>query len=626
MLARTALHPGQPVSTDELAAALWPDGPGTHWQGALRGVVAKVRAFLGALDGPGALEGATATLEGLGGSYAFRSADALVVDVHRASHLTERAHEHLSLGRADRAGEAATEAAGLLDATLLPGVAAEWVDVHRTHIGELRCRALRLAAAASSSLGHHDDAVVAATAAIERDPYDERAHRALLAAHLAAGNRAAGLRAHLRCRRLLVEELGVVPDDRTEALYLELLGAPERGDDVRTVGRPIAGDEHFVGRQHELDVIQALWARCRTDGPHTGGRHTVALHGDAGVGKTQTALQAARLARPENLLYGRCERGAAAPFGPFLDAIGLHLEGLDDADLRVRVSGLEAGVARILPSIADRVCGSADLAGREGSSPSTLATVSALLSRITRTPTVMIIEDVHWADGPTHRMARHLLHELDGHPILVITTYRDEVAPSPEMSRTVAELHHLGRYETMRIPGLSEDDVAALLRTGARAPVTDRDVALIHERTGGNPFFVHQFVAASIESHGDFDPRGLPRTVRELVRYRTTELSRPVQAALTIAALLGPQIPEDVLERTCRSAGIPIEAVDELFERRLLEDHDDEHVRFVHPVVGDAVDDQLSHLRRLRIQRLVSEATAGDDRSRSVRAPFLSSP
>jgi DNA-binding SARP family transcriptional activator len=218
LLTYTALHHDCPIPVDELASVVWPDGPGVHWRGALRGLVTKVRVFL-----------ATAGREdigllGLGGSYSFSCADATAVDVFAAEALEHAAREHLLAGAFVVAAAEASDAARILRRPLLPGVDQLWVEPFRAHLSISRGRAHRTASEALSALGRHEGAVAEAEAAVDTDAYDEASLRALLAALLAGGNRSSGLRVYERFRRLVEEELGIDPDERTQALYLRLLG------------------------------------------------------------------------------------------------------------------------------------------------------------------------------------------------------------------------------------------------------------------------------------------------------------------------------------------------------------------------------------------------------------------
>ena len=218
ILAYAALRKGNPVTVDELAEALWPRERGRSWEGALRGIISKVRAFLGFI------EGHRARLDSVGHAYRLASSSPMVVDIWAAPEELAIAESSIEAGRFVRSAPAARKAAVLLDAPLLPGVEGDWLDAGRRQIALQRLRALRIWARAESELGHHDAAVCAASFAIEADSLDETSHRTLMLAHRAAGNRGSALRAYQECRRCLETTLGVSPCAETERVYLDLLG------------------------------------------------------------------------------------------------------------------------------------------------------------------------------------------------------------------------------------------------------------------------------------------------------------------------------------------------------------------------------------------------------------------
>jgi DNA-binding SARP family transcriptional activator len=218
ILAYLALRAGHPATAAELAEVLWPRVRSPHWEGAVRGVIAKVRIFLHEL-GPCA-----PTLDNVGHIYRFVCDDRISIDVWQAEHDLAQAVSYMAAERSSDAAAAASRAAAALADTLLPGHDGEWLDRWRSKLDAMRCRALRLASCANTDCGNHDEAIQLARTAVSLDLYDESSHRALMSAHLAASNRAAGLRAYAYCRQVLADDLGVSPSVETEALYLRLLG------------------------------------------------------------------------------------------------------------------------------------------------------------------------------------------------------------------------------------------------------------------------------------------------------------------------------------------------------------------------------------------------------------------
>ncbi len=214
LLVRTALDAGHPIPADVLALVLWPTAT-RHSEGALRGVVAKVRSFLAS----------DASLENTGHCYRFLPGPASV-DVDDAAEALSDAEAATAEHRWADAAAAADAAIALLHDPLLPGVDAEWLDPWRSRLERHGGRARRAGALAHSALGHHDAARDLAEAAVEPDPFDEASHRTLMGVLLAGGNRSEAVRAYGRLRTLLADELGVGPDAETRAMYEQAVRDP----------------------------------------------------------------------------------------------------------------------------------------------------------------------------------------------------------------------------------------------------------------------------------------------------------------------------------------------------------------------------------------------------------------
>jgi len=114
-------------------------------------------------------------------------------------------------------------------AELLPGWEDEWLVVERERFHELRLHALEGACAALIEAGDYSDAVQAALAAIDGEPYRESAQRLLITAYLHEGNAAAGLRAYDHYRKLIADEMGIVPSEAMERLLAGVRRLPGAG-------------------------------------------------------------------------------------------------------------------------------------------------------------------------------------------------------------------------------------------------------------------------------------------------------------------------------------------------------------------------------------------------------------
>ena len=611
---------------------LWPHGPGRHWEGALRGVISKVRVFL-ALLGPGA-----PAIENVGRTYRFarREGAGVAIDVEEAARLVTEAESLLVAGRSTEADQAAGRAVSLLSAPLLEGegeengeggdggadaVGRSWLARQRAELRVLRHRAERVASSTASSAGRHDSAVALARAALSDDPCDEESQRALMRAHVAAGDRNAALAAYGACRRTLADELGVASSPETEALYLQILadGTPP----TSRAGLAMMTERPFVGRGHELEVLGRAWEQAIA-----GRRQIVLVHGEPGVGKTRVALEAAKRFVPPRLLYGRASAEEALPFEAFAEALTRHVDLLDDDDLAALVEPFDRALSRVVPAIGARrgrsLVGTRSGVPLEGDDrPRTFEAVRTVLARIAVAPTILVLDDLHWADASTLLLLRHLLRTLDHARLLVIVTYRDDGDPSGPWSEAVTELHRLDGCHTLPIEGLAAEEVVELLRASRIDRADELGSALV-ERTGGNPFYLTQVLSAATEDPGPFDPFRVPETVSNLVRHRVATLSSEARSVLAVGAVLGTGMSADTLERAVLVAGGQVEAIDELLERHLLLELEAGRYSFAHAIARDAVYGQLSRTRRRRLHLdaalAVAQTGRGDPESAAAEA------
>ncbi|HTJ75476.1 MAG TPA: tetratricopeptide repeat protein [Acidimicrobiales bacterium] len=244
----------RPVPRDELADVLWGEELPPTWTSALRGALSRVRRALGDAG----------VLRSEARCYQLRLPSDVEVDVEEVAAVVAAGTGPLA------------RVADLASRRFLPGAGGAWVEGRQRELDTLRVRALELLAEACSATGDHRAAVAAAGEAVALAPLQESAHRRLMAAHEAGGDRAAALRAYEACRRVLAEELGVGPSPATDALYVRLL----RDEPVTNL--PVDRTS-FVGREAELDELRRLVESSRL----------VTLTGPGGVGKSRLAVRVA---------------------------------------------------------------------------------------------------------------------------------------------------------------------------------------------------------------------------------------------------------------------------------------------------------------------------------------------
>jgi DNA-binding CsgD family transcriptional regulator len=343
-------------------------------------------------------------------------------------------------------------------------------------------------------------------------------------------------------------------------------------------------DVPTVGRAHELAQLRAALVTAAA-----GGGCLVLVSGEPGIGKTRLVSAVADIAGeydvPVASGYAVDDPGMP-PLWPWrrlgraVPALAAVLAGAPAAEIAA-----DSAAARF-SMFAEACQAMADAAGDHG--------------------LLLILEDLQWADRTSLLLLRHLTGELAHTRLLVLATFR-ETADSP-LSEALPDLLRTDRTRTVRLTGLSQQDIAQWLRwaesDGDPQELADR----VLTRTGGNPLFVRLLVergAAGID-------QGLAEfpELRQLVLARVSGLDDPVRNLVDAASVLGERVEPLVLaEVTGHSAA----QVKDLLDRAvahgvLLSRPDTAGLSFAHALVRDAVYDALPPSRRTGLHEQAARA------------------
>jgi class 3 adenylate cyclase/DNA-binding CsgD family transcriptional regulator/tetratricopeptide (TPR) repeat protein len=268
----------------------------------------------------------------------------------------------------------------------------------------------------------------------------------------------------------------------------------------------------------------------------------------------------------------------------------------DDADGRVRVL---AGACDYL--FTPRPLGPlADVAAQTGGGLAELVeagapphqVMTALSDELQLRRTVLVLEDVHWADEATLDVLRLLGRRVRSLPALTIATYRDDELDSTHPLRLVlGDLIRLQTTTRLRLTPLSASAVASL------AEPVGVDAEALYRNTGGNPFYVTEVLAAPGEE--------IPATVRDAVLARTAGLTDRARRLLEAAAVVPPSADLWLLEALTDD----IAGLEECLSSGMLT-HAGDAVAFRHELARLAVEEELPPDRRLALHRRGLEALA----------------
>ncbi|MDQ1566066.1 MAG: hypothetical protein QOF96_946 [Actinomycetota bacterium] len=389
-----------------------------------------------------------------------------------------------------------------------------------------------------------------------------------------------------------------------------------------------AGRAPLVGRADQLTELQA-----KLEGALSGAGGFVTVCGEAGIGKSRLTeeLIAEALRRRALVFVGRCsEAEGAASYAPLIEILDAALAQAPSPEAFRTVLGDDAPeIARLLPRLRRLFpdIGPALELPPDQERRYLFNSVVDFLSRTARArPTVLVFEDLHWADEATLLLIEYLAAQLGDVPALVVATYRDvELGDRPLLARAVEGLVRRRLIHQVRLGRLDEKDVArmleALARQEAPAPVVD----VVFSETEGNPFLVEEMFKYLVDEGRLLDVDGrfrldvevqeleVPENVRLVVGRRLDRLSDDARRVLGTAAVIGRYFRYEVLEAAAGlTSDTVLDAVDEAERAHLIVaapgDASGERFGFGHELVRQTVLTRVSAPRRRRLHLAVADA------------------
>lgn len=618
LFAYLALHRERPVRRDELVEALWSeDRQPRDGEALLRAPLSRLRSALGT----GRLEGRS--------ELAVRFPDDTWIDREVVRDGLRVSRAAFAAGDARQSFEAASEAVEIAERGLLPGFEARWLDPFRAELEEQRSELLEAVALAGLRLGDGEllEAEQAARRAVAAAPFRESARVALLTVLRRRGNVAEALVAYDEFRTFLREELGTAPGRELLALHADLLGAAPRPPQAAPA-RPATPAQRLPDRLAQAVVAswvgrEAALARLREQAERAaaGSAELVLVVGDGGIGKTRLVAELAAGLAGFDVLYGRCDEEEIFPYGPWVDMLRPRLERMDEAELGAVLGPEVADLARIVPELRER------LPGVDGAAPSSdpeterrllFVAVTRVVRRIAeRRPLLLVIDDLHWADRSSLLLARHLARQPRLGPVLMLGTFRDtELGPGHPLPELIADVERDRPVPRVRLAGMDEREVAALIGAWHGTEVAEDAVQAIRAETDGNPFFVKQLVRHLEETGAGAhlapgDGLGVPEGVRDVIARRVARLPARAPHVLRVAALIGRDFEYELLERV---ADVPadelLDVLDAAVRGALLAEVPSTPGRysFAHALLRSTMESELSATRRALLHRRIGEA------------------
>jgi DNA-binding SARP family transcriptional activator/tetratricopeptide (TPR) repeat protein len=618
LFAYLVLNRDRAHTRDLLAGTFWPDFDEPRARRRLSQALWQVQALLGDDDGTQFLIGTADTIrfnptaDFWLDADAFESALAAVVDAEPQ----------------DRDLAAVQQVLALYTGDLLAGFYDDWIFPHQDRLRNGFLGALRLAIDLAMAKGDHETALTHARRLTQEDEFDEEAHRSVMRTAVLLGRHHEAIRQFEECRRIFEEELGTAPSPETVALYEATLADREAGPRTRSGPdeSPLFGDGSaapFVGREGERSRMAHL-----LDDAMDGRGSIVLVEGESGVGKTRLLAEVADDARWRGMdvLWGRSTPSGGRPFAPLSEALSA-ITGLRARQLAAKVGlpWLEA-LERLAPAIGDGAGDpSAVTQPRRADDRNRMreAITAAFQGVAALAPTLVVLEDVHWADDDSVHALTHLAEHVGSSRLLVAVSYRHgEARDRGDVWRLLRSLDRLGHCERVSLTPYSPAQTEELIRKSLDLTEVAGDFSeRLHRDTGGIPLFIVETLRAlherddlreaeapSEESPPARDSLPVTPTVHALIRHRLDGLDPASRETLElISAHDGNLLLGEVTAASALGEGDSLAAVDDLLRRRLLI-ADDGTYQVEHELMRRVVYDDLPLSRRLDLHRRIALA------------------
>src|SRR5215213_3546169 len=361
--------------------------------------------------------------------------------------------------------------------------------------------------------------------------------------------------------------------------------------------QPTVTSTLLLERDAEMAALQRM-----LDAAHAGDGRLVTVEGSAGIGKTRLLSETRTRARASKIdvLFAR----AGELEGDFAFGVVRQLfePALANSEPDVRAELLAGAAEFAAPLFASAPTSAASDAGE--SSFARLHGLYWLAANFAlRNPTLLVVDDLHWADEPSLRWLGYLARRLEGLPLgLLVATRPPEQANAPAL---VSELLADPLAAVIRPRNLGHESAAALTRELLGVEPDAAFASALHAGSGGNPLYLAALLdavrRAAIDPTADHAAHVLelgPEAVARGVAARLARLPEDASKLLRAAAILGDRTTLSfVAELADLDAAAGVNAAGALVRHDLLAQENP--LEFIHPVVRTAVLEDMSAAERI---------------------------
>jgi predicted ATPase len=368
----------------------------------------------------------------------------------------------------------------------------------------------------------------------------------------------------------------------------------------------------LVGREHELGELQQA-----LDSTTKGRGKTFFIAGEAGSGKTRLATEFLNRAKQKRItvISGWCISETTVPYFPFVEAFDTYFspsvkeELIDNDKLGSTTTNTTTGFDRIEgfgitawlagPRSDEKFLKSGMLSPQAWKDQLFSAVAKTLTSISAQSPTILFIEDIHWADSASLALLHYISRVVSSEKILVLATYRSddlttdaEGRPHP-LAEVMRQMRREDLFTEITLPSLNQTEVAKTVENMLGGKVQSELMERLVKESRGNSLFVVESIRMLVEKKSlvlenalwrlSVDEVGIPSKVKDIMLGRLGSLRRDQRRVLDAASVVGEKFDVDLLGAVLSQDSLAVlETLNDIAQSTSLVRCEEDYFRFDH--------------------------------------------
>jgi tetratricopeptide (TPR) repeat protein len=377
----------------------------------------------------------------------------------------------------------------------------------------------------------------------------------------------------------------------------------------------------LFGRDIELAELE----RC-LDLAIKGEGSTIFISGEAGSGKTKLSKEFLDSARNKGIkvLAGWCLSNAADPYFPFVEAFN-SLELADDAGNILDTQQISIKTKLTRP-ISIGTSYENEVSNTQIWKDQTFAAITKeLLLLSTINPTILFIDDIHWADSASIALLHYISRAISSERILILATFRSEETkinrggqPHP-LADVLRLMGREGLIREIKLSGLSQSAIAKVAESMLGGSLNKAFAEKLSKESQGNPLFVVESLrmmygqGSLLQENGQWrlieGSMGVPDKVRDVIMRRLSALVPNQRRILDVASIIGEKFDPKLLASALSEKTMNLlEELNKVAESTLLVFDEDNYYRFKHAKVQELLCSEIPPLLKKEYHSVIAES------------------